>query len=148
MKVISLSQPWLWSIDTYIPPPGSDVEAKRIENRSWSPPEADIGTRIALHAAKSWDPSGISMFVRFGIDHPQRRDLYISSAISSVATIAFVGTKPEHFAPEQVRWFFGEYGWGLVDVRRLPVPIPWRGAQGMRHLPAATVAQIEEQLRG
>lgn len=26
---------------------------------------------------------------------------------------------------------FGPWCWVLTDVRRLPVPVPWRGAQGL-----------------
>lgn len=63
MKFLSLSQPWLWSItdleQAEIDARKLDLEPKRIENRSWPPPAADVGTRIALHAAKSWDDDAI-----------------------------------------------------------------------------------------
>lgn len=148
MKVLSLSNPWLWAIDT-LEGPG----AKRIENRSWKPPADVIGKRIALHAAHSWDDDGIAYFIRLGIEHPQRRELYAKGKITSVATVErVIDIAHDDVAlwdlPDlQRRWAFGPYAWVLVDVRRLPNPIPHRGAQGMRFLPAAIVAQIEEQLQ-
>ncbi len=146
MKVLSLSNPWLWSIDTYEGP-----GPKRLENRSWPPHKDVIGKRIALHAAHSFDEEGIAYFIKLGIEHPQRRELYEKGKITSVATIERVivaDTDEVWDLPDlQRRWFFGPYGWVLVDVRRLPKPIPWRGGQGLRHLPAAIVADIEEQLR-
>jgi hypothetical protein len=149
VRVLSLSQPWLWSIDTYVSPPGG-VEPKRIENRSWPCPAAVIGERIALHAARSWDDDAISFFVKLGIEHPARRELYDKGKITSVATVTDVidCTETGHRSPPpgQEYWLFGPFGWVLVDVRRLPAPIPWRGAQGLRHLPSETVLEIERQI--
>lgn len=42
MKAVTLWQPWASLIA---------AEVKRFETRSWAPPEALIGTRIAVHAA-------------------------------------------------------------------------------------------------
>lgn len=46
MKAISLHQPWASLIM---------CGAKRVETRSWRPPESLIGERIAIHAAKRID---------------------------------------------------------------------------------------------
>lgn len=146
MRFLSLSQPWLWSIDTYAPPPGSDVEAKRVENRSWPCPSPVTGERIALHAAKSWDGDAISMFLDYGMTYPASRTMYRAGVISSVATVLYCSQQRERFAIGQRRWFFGPWGWALTDVRRLADPIPWKGAQGLRHLPAEITAEIESQL--
>jgi hypothetical protein len=40
----------------------------------------------------------------------------------------------------------GRYAWLLSDVRPLRTPLPYRGSQGLRPLPAEVVAQIEAQL--
>ena len=40
----------------------------------------------------------------------------------------------------------GRYAWLLAEVRPLRTPLPWRGAQGLRPLPAEAVAQIEAAL--
>lgn len=45
MKAISLHQPWASLIA---------LGAKQIETRSWRPPDALYGQRIAIHAAKRW----------------------------------------------------------------------------------------------
>ena len=52
-----------------------------------SPPYSAIGERFAMHAAKSWDDAAISFFIRLGIEHPMRRELYPAGVITSVATI-------------------------------------------------------------
>ncbi len=141
MRFLSFSQPWLWSI-TELPEP----IAKRIENRTWMPPISMIGQRFALHAAKSFDDDAISMFIRYGIDHPGRRELYTAGAVVGVATIDRIVTEPRTLG-DQARWFFGPFGWVLVDVRRLAIPIPLKGAQGLRELPADVTAAIESELR-
>lgn len=40
----------------------------------------------------------------------------------------------------------GRFGWLLFNVRRLPEPIPCRGAQGLWEVPAEIVAEIDRQL--
>lgn len=45
MKSLSVIQPWATLIAT---------GAKRIETRSWAPPESVIGERLAIHASKSF----------------------------------------------------------------------------------------------
>ena len=66
MKAISLHQPWASLIA---------VGIKTIETRSWAPPKALIGQRIAIHAAKKtisiqdipeiWQPL-VGMYKNFG----------------------------------------------------------------------------------
>ncbi len=147
MRILSFSNPWLWSI---VSP--SCRFPKKIENRSWPPPISQIGKRIALHAAKSWDDDAVGFFLRLGIDNfPARKDLYPSGVIVGVATIDRVRTctedeRPRDIAPEQQRWAFGPFCWVLEDVRELPTAIPFRGAQGLRELPADVTAAIEAQL--
>lgn len=136
MRFLSFSQPWLWAI---LDP----IARKHVENRSWAPPIAMIDQRIALHAAKSWDADAIGFFLKLGIDHfPARRDLYPAGAIIGVATIDRVVTEARTLAPDQARWFFGEFGWILTDVRPLSAPIPMKGAQGLRHLAADVEALV------
>lgn len=144
MRVLSFSQPWLWAI---LDP----LAAKWIENRKWQPAIEMIGRRFALHAAKSWDEEGVPFFHSLGITHaPARFDLYPRSAIVGVATIARIVTEAKTLPPEQARWFFGTptspFGWVLEDVRPLPRPIPFKGAQGLRDLPLDVAAAIERQL--
>lgn len=147
MRVLSLSQPWLWAILHTDP-----AIQKLVENRSWQPPIDEIGNRFALHAAKSMDKDAFTYFAKLGLTgYPQRYDLYPSSCIVGVATIDRVRSGspedlPRDLAPEQRKWFFGPFGWILRDVRALAVPIPWKGAQGFRHLPAEVALQIAAAL--
>lgn len=41
----------------------------------------------------------------------------------------------------------GRYAWLLADVRRLSEPLPYRGAQGLRSLPADVAAEVEARIR-
>lgn len=147
MRVLSLSQPWLWSIDS-LPEP----IAKRIENRSWRPPAQVIADRepIALHAAQSWDADAIAYFIKLGLEHPQRRELYERGVITSVVEVPDVIDcgAGEIAHDDQQRWLFGPFGWRLANVRRLPKPIQWRGGQGLRRLPPNIVEEINDQLAG
>lgn len=136
MRVLSLSNPWIWAMLH----PDPEIR-KMIENRTWAPPIEQIGKTIALHAAKSWDKPAFQFFERIGVaDYPGRFELYPSGVILGVATIDRVRTgDPEHLpkdiAPNQCRWFFGPYGWVMTDAVALPDPIPLKGGQGLRELP-------------
>lgn len=149
MRFLSLSRPWPWAI--YDP-----VADKGIENRCWPPPISQIGQRIALHAAKSWDDRAITMWIELGLTgFPSRKDLYMSGVIVGVATIERVVTESRTLSPAQRRWFFEptpqdpNFGWVLGDRIKLRVPIPCRGAQGLRELPPdvndAVMAQLKAQ---
>jgi hypothetical protein len=56
------------------------------------------------------------------------------------------GTPYHYTLTDQERAFgdysSGRYAWLLADVRPLRTPLPYRGAQGLRPLPAEVVAQI------
>lgn len=140
VRFLSFSQPWLWGI---LDP----VARKHIENRTWPPPIAMIGRRIALHAAKSWDDDAISMFLRLGLtEFPPRRALYPVSSIVGVATIDRVVTEARTLPPDQARWFLGPVGWVLTDVIVLATTIPCKGAQGLRELPPEVTARVLQAL--
>lgn len=150
MKFLSLSRPW----DHAILDLPSDI-AKTIENRGWLPPVELIGQRIALHAAKSFDDAAFSFFGWLGIAErfPQRYDAYPFGVIRGVATIDRCVSKSDTLTDAQRRWFFEKradgkqnYGWLLVDVRRLVTPVPCRGVQGLRECPPDVNAAIEAQL--
>jgi len=141
MRVMSLWRPWSFSI--FHP----SENAKSIENRSWAPPIALIGQRIALHDANKFDVSALRLFEQNGItDFPQSYDAYPSGVIVGVVTIDRVVTEERTLTPMQKRWYFGEVGWVLSDARRLSTPIAHKGGQGLRHLPEETTRAILEQL--
>lgn len=133
MRFLSLSRPWPWAFTTEELPP---LERKLIENRSWMPPISQIGERIALHAAKSWDPDAIGFFLRLGLQTmPGRKELYPSGGVFSVATLERVVTEPRTLPAAQQRWYFGPCGWVFSDLIAMPMLVPCRGAQGLRELP-------------
>lgn len=164
MRVLSFSNPWLWAILHKDP-----AIQKLVENRSWAPPIALIGQRIALHAAKSWDEDAMRYWLEIGInDFPMRKDLYPAGKVVGVATIERVRTfvdcgerdaadptgrrylrppvYPVDLPESQRKWFFGFYGWILTDVIALPEHIPMKGGQGLRNLPPDVDANVARQL--
>ena len=128
MKALTIKQPWLYAI--------TDLD-KRIENRTWRPPDFVIGQTIALHASKADDPNGYSAIQKV-------KRIALPAALprgAIVATARVVGWLHEdnHFQlgetdPDDIdlsEWFFGPFGWILKDVQKLPQPIPFRGALGL-----------------
>jgi len=148
MKAISLWQPWATLIV---------MGAKRVETRSWKPPEALIGKRIAIHASKRLDPlvlqppfsdlisdpvkecpTGMLLGTctlegAFSIDH-EADALMIASEYHRTDN-GHGYTKPT-FDEDAValELAFGDYtvgrwAWGLADVRPLVHPVPFNGRQ-------------------
>lgn len=133
MRFLSLSRPWPWAFTTEELAP---FERKLVENRTWMPPISQIGERIALHAAKSWDPDAIGFLLGLGLQSMLgRKELYPSGVVFAVATLDRVVTEARTLPAVQQRWFFGPCGWVLANLIAMPVPVPCRGAQGLRELP-------------
>lgn len=103
--------------------------AKPIENRRWAP---SYRGPLLIHAGKSlaW------------LDQPSDKDRFVLGAVVAVGRL--VACLPKGFGSraEQDRWgrwahlFHHEHAFGtwclvLEDVRRVPAPIPCRGAQGL-----------------
>lgn len=144
MRFLSLSRPWPWAFLTEELAPD---DRKLIENRSWMPPISQIGQRIALHAAKSWDDRAMGIFLRLGLQAmPGRKDRYPAMVVFAVATIERVVTEPRTLSLAQQRWWMGPCAWVLADLVALSVPIPCRGAQGLRELPPEVEALVLKQL--
>jgi hypothetical protein len=142
VRALSFSQPWLWAVL---------FAAKRVENRSWPPPIDAIGTRIALHAAKSWDPDGTPFIRRELVNQPEilagmpnARRNYPAGALVGTAVIDRVVTEPRRLPTEQQGWFFGPYGWILNDVRILRAPLCCNGALGLWRLSVDQEREVAE----
>jgi hypothetical protein len=131
VKALTLWRPWVHIIVH---------RGKRVENRTWKPPQALIGQRIALHHGQKWAPPN-KWSLPGDID---RTDPEVSAlGIIATAILAGVvevtatgdelimGTIPGGWTEENhERWFHGPYGWILDDVR--PVgPFACPGAQGL-----------------
>lgn len=132
MKAITLHQPWAWCIAH---------NGKRIENRSWAPPSALRGQRIAIHAGKKWDQDGMDWLidgrmVTWPPDNEVLASMKLQSNIVCTAVIAAVVSESAN------PWFAGPIGWVLRDVETLITPVPCRGMQGLWTVPPQTEADI------
>ena len=122
---------------------------KRVENRTWAPPEDLIGKRIWIHAGKTFDAEAFAHVFPGGVvDSPEwrqcGRDLgkilgsarvagwYCNQTGDGRAVTASTETVEAALASE---WFSGPIGWVLDRVQRLVVPVPWRGAQKLWRVP-------------
>jgi len=161
VKALSLTQPWATLVA---------IGAKRVETRSWSTNHR--GT-IAIHASKGfpadcrrlcWDEpfrSTLLDLVDFGSysdldeDSSERFSVLPLGAIVAVAKLTavekteFVTSMSQGLLVHEIE--FGDYtrgrfAWFLQDVRKLPVPIPCKGALGLWDVPAAILEAIAPQL--
>lgn len=140
MKALTLKQPWAWAVA---------CAGKDVENRSWRPPDSLLGQRIAIHAGLSFDHDGdlaICHLAPPNVAIPGPAD-HVRGAVVAVATLAgwvrgdgqfYLMRGVDTFLPiasSRSPWFFGLYGWMLIDVVALPEPVPCKGAQGLWDLP-------------
>lgn len=137
MRALTLWQPWAWAIAH---------AGKRIENRTWPPPERVVGKQIAIHAGKKLDKEDAFGLLDYlgeqGIDQPIE---FTRSAIIAVATVKgwVEGLSDDH---PQAMWFCGPCGWVLTDVIPLRRPVPCRGNRKLWDLPAEVEAQVFKEL--
>lgn len=103
MKTLTVKQPWASLIAS---------GRKRIENRSWRPPVALVGQRIAIHAGLGWDKMG----ERYGLTREKcpRGQIVCTAIIDRVIE-----------ASDDEFWR-GPIGWVLRDVQPASSP-PLRG---------------------
>jgi len=131
MKAITIWQPWAACI--------SHGE-KRVENRTWGPPEKLKGEFIAIHAGLTYDAEAEKTirecpYLKLPDDHHRS----VAGAIVAVAKIGALIT--ESHDP----WFSGPRGWELLDVCAMPTPIPARGLVGLWQVPEDVEQQILAQ---
>lgn len=121
MKALTIKQPYAHEIV---------FGDKRVENRSWDPPQELIGSYIAIHAGMSFVLDDRSRFSKQDVNF---------GAILGVARIERV------VASYRSRWFAGPRGWVLRDVRPLARPIPARGALRLWTVSARHEARIRRE---
>src|SRR3990167_9867766 len=135
MKALSLWRPWSWAV----------LHAdKRVENRSWVPPYALLGTWVAIHAAQRWDSGGFQD-MRAGEFGPLARCVpdEIPTGIVGAARITNVMLAMYVHSV----WAFGPWCWRLDDVVVLPKPIPCKGRQGLWDVPIEFDSQIRKTIK-
>lgn len=148
MRILTLWEPWATLMA---------LGAKRIETRSWS---TRYRGPLAIHAAKGGlKPYHLAVVLK----EPYFKEA-MSSAIISPGNIVAVASLVECVSVEKChrlgdlacnwKWeeeqAFGNYSpgrfaWITAKLFRLPCPIPHKGGQGLRILPAEVVAQIKAQ---
>lgn len=148
MKCLSLWQPWAHLME---------IGAKQNETRSWS--TSYRGT-LAIHAAKKWSLDLAAMALREYFkeiylpimekggsgSYYERLARHLSfGAIIAVVDLYGCEEITSTNAPQGSERAFGDYTpgrfmWMTRNVRRLPEPIPFRGAQGLFEVPSALLA--------
>lgn len=135
IKALSLWQPWASLVA---------LGAKRIETRNWRTPYTGP---IAIHATKTWVEGTASLAlqepyrgalgaagVKFLRDLPLGAVVAVATLAGCVQTDVLLRDRSYGVTPQEEA--FGDYGegrwgWLLRDIRRLPEPIPAKGAQGL-----------------
>jgi len=159
VKGLVIQNPWLWCTTQV----AADDQAKAVENRTWTTPHrGDValieGRRLD---AGAWDGSHAPLIraarQRWWKTQPLGPQVgpwpweTTRGAVVAVARLADVcGTCADRAqtvccSPWAVS-VTGHYHWRWQDMRPLPEPIPLRGWQGLRDLPADVEAAVREQL--
>ena len=127
---LTLKQPWATAI--------RELD-KRVENRTWAPPNKAVGTMIAIHAGRTFDEEGADwVAARFGT-------LFASENVPLGSIIALAKLKGSVTSSESP-WFVGPYGWEFSTVIPL-APVPCRGRLHLWPVPTEVQEQIMWQLR-
>lgn len=148
MKALTIIQPWAWAIAH---------KFKRVENRTWAPPENLIGQRIAIHAGKKFAAdaeerirkmiavSWSEEWNRWASIYPENQDDLNFGCIIATAILDGVITEPTGDSTID-KWYEGKRGWLFTDVRLTP-SIQCRGNQGLWEVPNEIAAGISEAPR-
>lgn len=138
MRALTIKQPWLHAIT---------AGTKRVENRTWAPPEPIIGTVIALHAGKAWDYGAV--FPAGTVTPDWEPGELPEGCVTAVATVTgCCQCNPDSPAACSPWAAQGQYHWTLDRVRPLAEPVPCRGMLGLWQLPADAEKAVRAQLEG
>lgn len=129
MRALTLHRPWGWAIA---------AGRKPIENRTWYPPKAMIGKRIAIHAGKKLDEHGTWFIETLTGPIP-----HLAFAEGIIGTAVIGGTTLASESP----WFSGPVGWRMEDPVLFQKAIPCRGAQALWRVPYELIQQIATAAR-
>jgi hypothetical protein len=135
MKALTIRQPWAWAIIN---------AGKDIENRSW---RTHIRATIAVHTAvtmsrKDYEDScgDIVLATRNPrLKIPAYDDLERGAIIGTVEIVDCVEEADS-------QWFQGEYGFVLVNPKRLPQAIPCKGALNFWNVPEDIERRIKNTI--
>jgi activating signal cointegrator 1 len=117
IPAISLWQPWASFIA---------IGVKPYETRHWRAPARFVGLRIAIHAAKKpVSRDDREWWQRISGEAALPLGAFVCTAILR-AVVPAESVLSDDFGD----YLAGRFCWHLVDVERLPSPIPAKGAQG------------------
>jgi hypothetical protein len=153
VKALSLWQPWASLVA---------LRLKKYETRSWRPPVGRVPLRLAIHAAKAAphplerDQSLLERLEQHGYAfEPRHAPLLRLPRGAVIAVVDVVEVERTMIIGERLRaegnldeLAAGDYGpgrfaWRLENVRRLRIPMPYRGMQGLFEVPDEFLAQHE-----
>ena len=141
---------------------------KRVENRSWPPPERMLGKIIAIHAGKKYDKGDWPMPEGYSAPSPGDSPEGIVGVARILGALDARGREHTGFAPkrrilqslavdgdagELARrlyeldddpWWAGPCGWLLDDVVAID-PVPVKGAMGLWTLPPDVERVVRER---
>ncbi len=164
MKAITLTQPFATLVA---------IGAKRMETRSWHPPDRFVGERIAIHAGKGLGPVGGMRGLRRligrepfhctlaqGLGVGEMRpiiDIIDALPRGAIVATAMLGP-PLHTASINLDYLSaqedafgdftgGRFAWPLRDVLALPKPLEWSGSQGFFNVPQSVIYDSLEKER-
>jgi hypothetical protein len=122
MKAITLRQPWAWAIIN---------AGKDIENRNW---KTHFRGRVAIHAALGMTRDEYEKAYRYMRNINRRIKI---PAYAGLERGAIIGTVEivDCVHDSNSLWFMGEYGFVLAHPKRLPEPIPCKGALSFWNVP-------------
>lgn len=128
MRAISLWQPWASAIA---------LGHKTIETRGWSTSYRGL---LVIHAAKVFgrEARDFAAVERALGRMPERVPLGALVAVSELIDVQ--PTEELDLSISAIERLYGDYtpgrfGWKLANIRALPEPIVWRGAQGFFSVP-------------
>ena len=138
MKALTLKAPW----GTAIAKLGKDIE-----NRSWKPPAAIVGTRIAIHQGAGLVRDGLAELEQeFGevrCDHGVVTcTAIVKGWIDGDGNHSESLTAREAARARRSRWYGGDVGWVLTSVRRPRAKVKLKGTLGVWTLPDRVAKRI------
>lgn len=145
MRVLTVRQPYADAIVRW---------GKCCENRTWYPPRALVGTRIAIHASaplpRRIDLATVQACAPRGVHPSAQAHDYVLGCV--VGTVRLCGATDDYdefrrlAGDAAASWWLGPVGWWLDEPHPLRVPVPVRGALGVWTLPADVARAVETQL--
>lgn len=138
LPCLTLWRPW----PTYIFHPDVPVP-KRVENRTWHPPQRIFGQMLGIHAGGALDHE-VEFFSGRYTDERATPSMIEHAALrfALVGVARVAGSCEGPFVhppkmPDQKRWWVGPVGWLLDSVVAFDEPIPMKGSQGVWRIDAA-----------